>query len=66
MMTETIPSVQTCRYCGGHLRPSLTEEGLLPLCGPSLRIGFVCESCGQLEAPFPPITALSIQSKKMI
>lgn len=52
MMLDTIPT-RICAYCGGNLRPGLTEEGLLPLCGPSLRIGFICESCGHLEAPFP-------------
>ena len=58
MLIETSVATMTCRYCGGNLGPGLTEDSLLPLCGPSVRIGFLCDTCGNLEAPFPPARAL--------
>ncbi len=58
MMIDSIPTM-TCAYCGWNLKMSLVEDSRLPLCGPSIRIGFLCESCGQLEAPFPPTMTFS-------
>lgn len=52
-MIETMPSVTSCAYCGGNLRPGLTEQGLLPVCGPSIRIALICSCCGNLQSPFP-------------
>lgn len=53
MLTDTLPTVQICAYCGGNLLPNMVEDSRLPLCGPSLRIGLVCVSCGNLDMPFP-------------
>ncbi|GJL57818.1 MAG: hypothetical protein NPIRA03_06750 [Nitrospirales bacterium] len=54
MLTDTLPTTQLCAYCGGNLKVGVAEDARLPPCNPSVRIGFICTSCGQLESPFSP------------
>lgn len=53
MMIETHPTVPRCGYCCGIMSIGQSEDHRLPfLCGPSVRVGMLCEACGFVEAPF--------------
>lgn len=51
MRTDTLPTLQVCRYCGHALQVGESEIGMLPMCEPSVGIGLVYRQCGSVDRP---------------
>lgn len=49
MIIEHVNTQAQCRYCGHVLFFGQTEEGMAPVCSPSVRIGLVCPHCAAVE-----------------